>query len=190
MTAASQPVALTCHPQTPAHAVRGITARVRRLPDALLVIAFVLEADLSRLRIPAPREARMTHGLWEHTCFEAFIALNDTPAYHEFNFAPSSEWAVYAFERYRKRVPPRDQAVAPAVHVRRLADRLELDTVVHLNSFSASHSTAALRLALSAVIEDASGSLSYWALRHPPGTPDFHHGDAFALTVDSMRDPR
>jgi len=37
--------------------------------------------------------------------------------------------------------------------------------------------------ALSAVIEDDDGAFSYWALRHPPGKPDFHHPDAFALML-------
>jgi len=41
----------------------------------------------------------------------------------------------------------------------------------------------AMRLALSAVIEEERGRLSYWALRHPPGKPDFHHPDAFALAL-------
>jgi hypothetical protein len=29
-----------------------------------------------------------------------------------------------------------------------------------------------------------SGALSYWALRHPPGKPDFHHPAGFALELD------
>jgi len=37
------------------------------------------------------------------------------------------------------------------------------------------------RLGLSALIEDQSGGMSYWALAHPPGKPDFHHADGFAL---------
>ena len=41
----------------------------------------------------------------------------------------------------------------------------------------------ALQLGLAAVIESADGALSYWALRHPPGEPDFHHRDAFALAL-------
>jgi hypothetical protein len=40
-----------------------------------------------------------------------------------------------------------------------------------------------LQLALSAVIEDDRGTLSYWALKHPSGKPDFHHPEAFALEV-------
>ena len=37
------------------------------------------------------------------------------------------------------------------------------------------------RLGLAAVIEETSGRKSYWALAHPPGKPDFHHSDCFAL---------
>jgi hypothetical protein len=38
---------------------------------------------------------------------------------------------------------------------------------------------------LSAVIEEVDGSKSYWALRHPPGQPDFHHRDCFALRLEA-----
>jgi len=84
--------------------------------------------------------------------------------------------------------------VAPEIIVRRLADRLELEVLLRLDRLSATHSDAPLRLALAAVIEEESGALSYWALQHPAGKPDFHHPDAFALTlgapgVDSSVDP-
>lgn len=36
---------------------------------------------------------------------------------------------------------------------------------------------------LSAVIEEADGTLSYWALAHPAGKPDFHHPDCFVLEL-------
>ena len=188
-------VTLTCHPQTPTELVRGIAAHVGRSPVGALAIDFVLDADLGRLRIPPPRASCVVHGLWEHTCFEAFIALNNTPAYHELNFAPSGEWALYAFRSYREIAPQPDEMVAPEMHVRCLPDRLELDAVVRLGSLSANHASSPLRLALSAVIEDDRRGLSYWALQHPPGKPDFHQADAFALTVeapsvDSIVDPR
>jgi len=40
-----------------------------------------------------------------------------------------------------------------------------------------------ISLGLSAVLEDRDGGFSYWALVHPPGKPDFHHRDCFALTL-------
>ena len=39
------------------------------------------------------------------------------------------------------------------------------------------------QLALTAVIEDTTGALSYWALAHPSGAPDFHHPDCFVLEL-------
>lgn len=195
MTARLHAATLLCHLQTPTKVVRGIVVHVRRSPPATLALTFLLDADLERLRIPAPRPSCMTHGLWDHTCFETFIALNNTAAYHEFNFAPSGEWMVYAFSGYREFASQPDTMPAPEMVMRRSADRLELDVTLRLDTLSAAHATGSLRLALAAVIEDENGSLSYWALRHPAGKPDFHHTDAFALTleapgVDSAGDPR
>ena len=34
-----------------------------------------------------------------------------------------------------------------------------------------------------AVIEEADGTKSYWALAHPSDKPDFHHPDSFALDL-------
>jgi hypothetical protein len=34
-----------------------------------------------------------------------------------------------------------------------------------------------------AVLEERNSNTSYWALVHPPGAPDFHHADGFALEL-------
>lgn len=188
-------VALICHPQMRADGVRGVTARVHRPPGESLAVTFVLDGALSRLRIPPPSAPRQAHRLWEHTCFEVFITRDDTAAYHEFNLAPSGEWAIYAFQRYREIAPLPDEVAAPQITVHRSVDRLELGVLLCLSSLAATHADTPLRLALATVIEEDGGHLSYWALRHPSGTPDFHHPDAFALTVDapgvdSVGDPR
>jgi hypothetical protein len=39
------------------------------------------------------------------------------------------------------------------------------------------------KLGLSAVIEEKDGTLSYWALAHPPGRADFHDPACFALEL-------
>lgn len=38
-------------------------------------------------------------------------------------------------------------------------------------------------IAVSAVIEEADGAKSYWALAHPSDKPDFHHPDSFVLEL-------
>jgi hypothetical protein len=167
---------LVPHPQTPRGAVRGVHAAVARAPRGMLAVRYRIEGDLERLCIPAAR-APTSRGerLWQRTCCEIFIARAGTAAYREFNFSPSGEWAAYAFERYREGGPC--AADDPKIALRRSVDALELQASIPLE-------TGKTLVALSAVIEHADGSLSYWALRHPPGKPDFHHPDAFALELD------
>lgn len=174
---------LRCHPATPTHLVRGVAVRVGWEKGEALALTFALEGDLSRLRIPAPQPPRRADRLWQHTCFEAFIRHPGEPAYCEFNFAPSGEWAAYVFRRYRDGMslaPDLD----PRIAVRSTEDRLELDALIRPECLPPGRPRARVQLALSAVVEDEQGGLSYWALAHPPGRPDFHHPDAFALELE------
>jgi hypothetical protein len=145
-------------------------------------MSFRLDGDIPRVRVSSPVVPGIAIRLWRHTCFEAFIAIEGHPAYHEFNFAPSGEWAVHAFRGYRDGGPLMDEMMRPHIAVRSTANRLELDTVVRLDKLSARHPRAALRIGLSAIIE-ASDGRSYWALRHPAAKPDFHDADGFALLL-------
>jgi hypothetical protein len=72
---------------------------------------------------------------------------------------------------------------SPEIYVRRLDDGLELQSTVYLGHIADLRDARRLRVALAAVIEGGNGKLSYWGLRHPPGKPDFHHPNGFALEV-------
>jgi hypothetical protein len=183
MTAA-HPLDLKCHPSTLSDAVRAINVLVRRSASAELELNFRLDGDISRIRVPAPSGSRIGAELWRHTCFEVFIAMAGQAAYHEFNFAPSGEWTLYAFSGYRDGSPLADETLRPHIAVRSTASSLELDAHVRLDSLSTTHSHAALRIGLAAIVEASDGSLCYWALRHPAGKPDFHNSDGFALLLD------
>ena len=140
----------------------------------MLALRFRIEGDLELLRIPPPRTPAPGERLWQHFCCEVFVAPAAAPAYREFNFSPSGEWAAYAFERYREGGP---LAVPdPGIAVRTEATGFELSATVAVER-------ASLRVALCAVIEEQDGTLSYWALRHPAPRPDFHHPDGFALEL-------
>ena len=171
-------VALVPHPATPSTAARSIVVHLRREPQAL-ALRYVLAGDVGRLRLPRRRAAARVDGLWRHTCFEMFMAAERSPAYQEFNFSPSGQWAAYAFSGYREGGTPLDCA-APKIAVR-ASEEIAVEA-------SVAAPDGRLRVGLSAVIEDAQGVLSYWALRHPSDRPDFHHAGAFALEVDEIRD--
>jgi hypothetical protein len=104
------------------------------------------------------------------------------PEYREFNFSPSGEWAVYDFRGYRNGGVLENE-LAPGIIVHKTIDRLELGA--EIGQAFLLHGRP-LRLGLSAIVEDAGGILSYWALRHPPGKPDFHHADAFAVQLEKL----
>ena len=174
---------LKCHPETYSQAIRSIETHVAWIDAGGLAITYALTGDITRLRIPPLRPARSADRLWEHTCFEAFVGVTGKSEYYEFNFSPSGEWAVYAFRRYRESAPVVGEERAHETTVRSDEKILELDAMVRLDYLPLIQPSASLRLALSAVIEENSGMISYWALEHPVGKPDFHHPDSFALEL-------
>jgi hypothetical protein len=149
--------------------VRGISAGAQRAAG-ILRLHYVIEGEIEAVRLPA----RGVQPIWQHTCCEAFIARRATPAYHEFNFSPSGDWAAYAFADYRRGAAM--EIADPGIAMKLTIGTLELQAAVALPEGPA-------MVGLSAVIEERDGRLSYWALRHAPGKPDFHHRGAFALEL-------
>lgn len=175
--------ALTAHPSTPSDEVRSLAVQLRAEEPDTLVLEYSLVANMSRIRVPLAGGSGQAHALWEHTCFEVFVAAADAHGYHEFNFSPSLDWAIYRFSAYRAGRSPAEIGRVPKISVRRDEFGLELKSAVRLGYLADLRDVRQLRIALAAVIEDNNGRLSYWALRHPPGKPDFHHPNGFALEV-------
>lgn len=172
-------LSLIPHPDTAAPDTLGIEAEVACPRDGGLRLTFRLRAPAGRIRIPPAAAPGRTDGLWRHTCFEAFVAGAGQAAYREFNFSPSGQWQAYAFQAYR-RGGPLEPADAPE-----MACRAEAEAFVLHAHLPAAHLPAGppWRLGLSAVLEAADGSLSYWALNHASARPDFHHPDSFILEI-------
>ncbi len=151
-----------------------------RTEDGGLLLNYCLRGELPALALPAPSVPRRADGLWRHSCFELFVRGAGGDAYTEFNFAPSRAWALYRFRAYREPAAPAADAIAPAIEVQRDAQLFELRVRL---SRAVLPAASVLQLGVAAVIETADGQLSYWALAHPAGKPDFHHADAFTLTL-------
>jgi hypothetical protein len=167
----------------PASTTRGVDSiivDIIRNPGGALLLTYTLRGNLAALRIPEPQAARRADDLWRHTCFEAFIGIAHGDAYREFNFSPSGSWQVYTFNAYRQgRLP--QPATDPNIVCRQEPTTFRLQATIHSDDLP---TATVLRCGLSAVIEDHAGAIEYWALQHPPGKPDFHHPDTFALKLD------
>ncbi|HEY0283481.1 MAG TPA: DOMON-like domain-containing protein [Rhizomicrobium sp.] len=140
-------------------------------------------AGIGGLVIPSPAASTRADELWRHTCFEAFLRPSPGEAYVEFNFSPSTQWAAYRFSGVRSGRRNTVEIGAPSIELRRNAECFELRVHLKLEGLPDFPGDSAWRLGLSAVVEEAGGRQSYWALAHPPGKADFHHSDCFALEL-------
>jgi hypothetical protein len=180
---------LTVHPQTRSTIVDRVEARVLPLTATNLLITYFVFGRVGSLRLPTPAPSERHDELWKHSCFEAFVGSAASDAYCELNFSPSSEWAAYAFSSYRAGMKPLKDFRRPAISLRTLNGAWwECRVKLGLGAL-AGLGPRPWRLGLSAVLEEKDGTRSYWALRHPPGAPDFHHRDCFALELPAPAAP-
>ncbi|HEX7852354.1 MAG TPA: DOMON-like domain-containing protein [Sphingobium sp.] len=177
-------VQLVRHPISPVPAIEGIRVQASRPTEVRLSLKFIVTGDISSIVVPGltPTEGR-ADDLWQTTCFEAFVRRPDGDQYVEFNFSPSTQWAAYVFDGYRMGRRNLGTATMPRFDIRAGGDAFELGVVLDLADTVNGWRSGDLLLGLSAVIETQNRQKSYWALKHPPGDPDFHHGDCFAAVL-------
>lgn len=179
---------LVCHPASPCPLPLQIGVRLSATTGDTgpgLLLHYELQGDTRRLRLPAPTTPGAADGLWQHSCFEAFVGVTGDGAYREFNFAPSGQWAAYRFSGPRQRDTAAEAAGAPVL------PRIALDLTPQTLSLQAWLPWLALPdpaapwdIGLTAVIETTDGQLSYWALQHPAPSPDFHHRGGWQTLPD------
>lgn len=178
-------VSLIPHPDFPGPATCRIDVEYDWSSAVGLTLRYRLADGLDQLRIPKvhPCPERRDE-LWRHTCLELFMARKGEEAYREFNFSPSGDWACYSFDGYRAgmRAPAMDRTCVPKVEQRSGALVLSVTLPPELICPHAADRTP-FCLAFTAVLETRDGRHHYWALRHAPGKPDFHHRDGFILTL-------
>jgi hypothetical protein len=168
---------LVCHPSMPSSQADSIEVSFERHGDGRLWLRYHVEILLDALILPDEAEPTRTDGLWKTTCFEAFLRLPGSKAYIELNASPSSQWAAYRFDDYRAGMAELPMQTPPEIGCDASESHFALEVTYDL---PAEWVGQPLELGLSAVIEESDGTKSYWALAHPPGAPDFHHGDCFA----------
>ncbi|HWU03498.1 MAG TPA: DOMON-like domain-containing protein [Novosphingobium sp.] len=174
-------LALICHPQTPALAVTGIVLRWSAVGGRIILRWQVDGAE--KLVVPPFAGKGRADNLWQHTCFELFLK-GPGEAYREFNFSPSERWAAYAFERYREGMTQAPLSDTPQIVAVR-GDHILTHTVTLPGDVLGDGVAAGI----SAVIEEAGGHKSYWALAHAPGQPDFHNAACFTLAIGAAEAP-
>jgi hypothetical protein len=164
------------HPAAPPQAVTGVDCVVSPQGPAAWGLEFEVHDPARALVLPEARQPARTDELWRTTCFELFLRGPEEEAYLEFNLSPSGEWAAYAFDGYRQGMTDLD-ITPPSVEL------ATADGVSRLTVFVTTPRPGPWLASLTAVIEEAGGTKSYWALAHASDKPDFHHPDSFVLEL-------
>lgn len=161
----------------PSHLPLAVTAVEARIGDAghgWLHLRWRVEGS-ARLIMPPLAGKGRAEGLWQATCFELFLRQPNLPAYTEFNFSPSEQWAAYQFSARREGAAPLPLPRAPVITPRRGGNVLIFDAELS----AAGLPQGPWEIGLCAVLEEEGGQLSYWALHHASDRPDFHDPDCF-----------
>ncbi|MGK7925705.1 MAG: DOMON-like domain-containing protein [Spirulina sp.] len=152
--------------------------------DRFLCLHYQLEGDLENLLIPdAIDRPSRKHELWQETCFEFFLRLQNSPQYWEFNLSPSGHWNVYHFDDYRKGMKEETRFVELPFLVREGTNRVLLEIEIDLAAIASPDRV--LEVAVSTVTKGKNGDIIYWALTHPQKQADFHHQESFTLTLEA-----
>ena len=147
------------HPSTAVEFDLSIHVDALRMEKTRVELDFFVWGATERILLPSPAPSERVDGLWQHTCFEAFVRLPDDPGYCELNLSPSGEWAAYRFSSHRTGMVEAD---VPAPHIAiEVADgRFTVDAHIDLGGVL-EDATARWTLGLSAVIETRDGNRSF-----------------------------
>ena len=179
---ASCPQLLVPFGDDPAAAPFHLEATAQR-EGASLQLRYDLRGPLERLRLPppAPTPEQRRDGLWQGTCFEAFVAEAGAEGYRELNLSPAGHWNLYRLDGYRRGLRPDPLVQALPFQRTRAADHLQLVLTLDLTPLDLAQ--APLELALTTVLQHGDGSCSFLALTHPGAEADFHLREGFLLRL-------
>jgi hypothetical protein len=174
-------VSLMCHPQSDAVGIAAIDVTATLGQGGEIKLVYRVTGALEALKIADRAIPNRADGLWKNTCFELFVGNSEDKSYLEYNFAPSGQWAAYQFSGYRAGMTELETR-APIMSMAQSVDVLTVFVTLYV-PYTERH--ADLWVGISAVVVTKSGEISYWALAHPVGSPDFHHKDCFALKLEA-----
>lgn len=157
----------------------AITGHIARRGHTL-ALRYELRGRLTKVALPAPAVLpERRPGLWQETCFEFFLAVQDAPGYWEFNLSPAGPWNVYRFAAYREGMQEEMAFTSLPFRVEPPSDSLRLALKIDVAGIIPADRR--LQVALAAVIKLTGGKVTYWALTHPGPHPDFHRRDSFIV---------
>ncbi len=160
----------------------SLEGRIERTQQGVSLIYHLDDLQGAIAIPPLAKTPERRHELWQSTCFELFIGLEDRPCYWEFNFSPAGHWNIYRFEDYRQGMEEEKAWIRLPFAVQRvdstsftLSIDLDLDPIIQPSDV--------ITVGITTIIQDSQENLSYWALNHRGPEADFHRRDSFLIRL-------
>jgi len=169
---------LAVHTDHPARTVERVEARIIGRDSSFLRVRWKVEGA-QHLVVPPFGGRGRADDLWRTTCFEMFLMPSGGGAYCEFNLSPSARWNAYDFDSYRAGMRERPFPHEPECTLRQGSTFAIFDAAIPVAGLP----DADCAMGLCAVIEEEGGTISYWALAHEEGRPDFHSSACFTAEL-------
>ncbi|PAX60548.1 DOMON-like domain-containing protein [Brunnivagina elsteri] len=174
-----QTFSLKPFPATETQSDIKITGKIAR-NENLLLISYALTGNISEVEILTPSDnPTRKNELWEHTCFEFFIGIKNSPRYWEFNLSPTSDWNIYRFDGYRQGMQEETAFSTLPFSISQSSDCLAIALDFDLSKIIPNEEI--VDVAIASVIQSKNSQISYWALTHCAGEADFHQRGSFVL---------
>jgi hypothetical protein len=153
-----------------------------QIDGAEILIEFVL-SDAKNLFGVLPKDITWNgsqiprlDGLWNATCFEAFLRPAGQDKYYEFNFSLKPGWNAYAFETYREPQPPTATKNFELKSMEWITTTKTLKVILHNKT-----EYRKFNISLTTILQEKNGNKHYMALAHKGSKPDFHLAESFTL---------
>lgn len=119
--------------------------------------------------------------LWETTCFEAYFAPMGRDEYWEFNLSPQAKWNLYRFSGERMGMRREESISQVNIEFSLINSTLQVQAEFRMPRKISPMSP--LEIGLTAIIGRDPNEVSYWAIEHLRGKPDFHVRESFRIEL-------
>ncbi len=141
---------------------------------------YSLSGELDQLETPKEHSNQRVIGLWEKTCFEAFILNKESNHYLEFNFSTNGDWNVFRFEKYRGELKEEFFVSSPAITFSNETLEVIFEKSALPDEFLIKD---VCKLQLTAILKTKNNKKFHFAPAHPLDGPDFHQFLGFEFMI-------
>ncbi len=138
-------------------------------------LTYRVSGNLDDVLFPPFSEAARGNNLWRETCFEFFIAEEESLEYFEFNFSPSGKWNAYSFISHREGMKEEK------VNNIRIKSARKKNNIVLEASFTLPYGKNFSRpeIQLAAILKTEKNVRHFFAIENSDLKPDFHDRQYF-----------